>query len=566
MSTAIVVAAISAILIFGLSPFGVSLSLRAVGAVEQRQSAVTFTKDVAPIVFTHCSVCHQPGGAAPFSLLSGGDFRLRRRQLATVVRTRSMPPWRAAAGHWKFAGERRLTDEQIELIVRWLESGAVEGDPSDLPPLPPPPDRWQLGEPDLIITMSEPYTLPADGGEVFRNFVLPVSIPETRYVKAWEFRPDNAKVVHHATMHLDAKRSSRHLDDQDPAPGFEGLVPFSVRDPAGYFLGWTPGQQPFVAAPENAWALEQDSDLIVMMHLKPSGKRETVRASLGLYFSKTPPSHLPLTLRLGSQAIDIPANSRDYRIDDSLTLPVDVDVLTVYPHAHYLAREITAAATFPDGATESLLQIKDWDFKWQDVYRYLEPVFLPAGTTIHAQFVYDNSVENPRNPHRPPRRVTFGKHSSDEMGDLWVQVVPRNAADLAALTTAVVQKTRPETIRGLEMILRTEPDNRALHDSAALLYDEEGDLQNELRHFRESLRTCGDCASAQYNVGTALLKAGRSLEASDYLSRALTLDPEYQAARTNLGVALQQAGRLEEAVGHYRKAVRAAAERCGRPL
>ena len=528
----------------------------AAGSQTPPSDAFTFTRDVAPIVFAHCSSCHQPGGSAPFSLLTSADLKTRARLITTVVRNRVMPPWKAEPGHGQFVGERRLTDEQIDVIVRWLERGAREGSADQLPPPPPPANRWQLGEPDLVVTMAESFALDAGGNDVFRNFVLPVSIPAKRYVRAWEFRPGNARIVHHATMHLDPTRSARQLDEQDPGPGYTGLVPFSVKDPEGYFLGWTPGQRPFVAEPENAWSLEKDTDLVVMMHMRASGKPEDIQASIGLYFSDSVPLHVPATLRLSRQDIDIPSGAPNYRTADSYTLPVDVNVHSVYPHAHYLAKEVRASAKLPDGSVRPLLLIRDWDFNWQDVYRYAEPIFLPAGSTLTMEFTYDNSAQNPRNPHQPPRRVTFGQHASNEMGDLWVQVVPRDPKDLAVLTRDFARKSRPETIRGLEMILRVEPDNRALHDNVALLYQEAGDPDRALAHFAESLRIVPDSATAHYNLGTILLAHGRSSESIEHFQKAVEIEPGYVIAHNNLAVALQQNGRSAEAEKHYLELVR----------
>jgi tetratricopeptide (TPR) repeat protein/mono/diheme cytochrome c family protein len=547
VKTTVATAAIAAALIFGDA---------ASGLASQASGFITFTEDVAPIIFAHCATCHQPGGSGPFSLLTSADLKTRARLIEAVVEARVMPPWKPEPGHGDFVDSRRLTSRQIETIVGWFQQGTAEGDRARLPPPPPPADRWQLGVPDLIVTMAEPYHLSAGGHEVFRNFVLPVPIPAKRYVKAWEFRPDNARIVHHATLHLDPTRSARRLDEQDPDPGYEGLVPFSVRDPAGYFLGWTPGQRPFVSKPENAWVLEKDTDLVVMMHMKPTGKPETIRASIGLYFSTEPPSHVPATLRLGSQTIDIEPGAREYKVTDSYTLPVDVELHTVYPHAHYLAREMKAGATFPDGTTRSLLLIRQWDFNWQDVYRYVVPVPLPAGTTLSMEYTYDNSADNPYNINRPPRRVTFGKNTSDEMGDLWLQVVPRNPADLPLLTHDFETKLRPENIRGLETILRAEPDNDALHNEVALLYQDIGNLDKAVAHFTESLRIKPKSAAAQYNLGTTLLARGNSDAAIAHFREALQVQPDYTAAHNNLGIALQQQRKFEEAERHYLESIR----------
>lgn len=516
----------------------------------------TFAKDIAPIIFAHCSTCHRPGGSAPFSLLTYADVATRGRQIASAVTRRQMPPWKPEPGYGEFVGERRLTDEQISLIVRWIDEGTARGDAAALPPAPRWPDKWQLGQPDLVITMPEPYNLPADGLDVFRNFVIPIPIPATQYIRAWEFWPGNVNVVHHATMHLDPAGASRQLDEQDPEPGYEGLAPFSVKDPSGYFLGWTPGQKPDVAAAEVAWTLQPGSDLVLMLHLRPTGRPETIQASLGLYFSDVPPSRVPAMLRLGRQDIDIPAGEKRYTITDSFELPVDVYVQTVYPHAHYRAKDIKGFATLPDGTRQWLLYIKEWDFNWQDVYRYVKPIFLPAGSTLAMEYTYDNSAENPHNPFNPPRRVTFGKNSSDEMGDLWVQVVPRETGGLDKLTEAFSRKLLPATISGVEMMLRAEPENRALHDEAALLHVHAGSLENAAVHFAEAVRIAPESPAAHYNLGSMLLRVGKPDEAEPHLQKALQLRPDYAAAHHNLGIIFQQRHEFDRAAEHYREAMR----------
>lgn len=521
-------------------------------------SSLAFTKDLAPIIFAHCSVCHRPDGPAPFSLLTYADVKGRAGRIAAATKSRAMPPWKPEPGYGEFQGDRRLSDDQIALIQRWINEGAIEGDAEALPPVPRWTEGWQLGEPDLIVKMSQPYTLPAEGADVFRNFVIPIPIPARRYVRAWEFRPGNIKVVHHATMQLDPTRSSRRLDEQDPEPGYEGLIAHSAQSPEGYFLGWTPGQTPYPAPDERAWPLEKDSDLVLMLHLRPSGKKETIQASVGLYFSNAPRLRIPAMLRLGRQNIDIPAGEKHYTITDSYTLPVDVDVYSVQPHAHYLAKEMKGFAALPDGTTKWLIYIREWDFNWQDLYQFATPVPLPAGTTVVMQYTYDNSADNPRNPHRPPRRVTYGQRTSDEMGDLWLQVLSRNDTDLAVLTRGLRAKVLHENILGYEVMLQADPDNVGMHDDLALLYAEAGNLEQATAQFAESLRIRPESAAAHYNLGTALLDQGRRDAADSYLRKALQIKPDYASAHVNLGIVLQSEAKLEEAAGHYWQAIQIA--------
>jgi tetratricopeptide (TPR) repeat protein len=511
---------------------------------------VTFTTDVAPIIFGACATCHRPGGAAPFSLLTYDDVRSRAEQIASVTRQRLMPPWKPEPGFGRFAGERRLTDEQIALFRRWIDQGRVEGDRALLPPRPTWSTEWELGEPDLVLETAL-YTLRADGEDVYRNFVLPVPIAEIRHVRAWQFLPGNSHVVHHATMQLDPAGASRRLDAQDPEPGYEGVIPHSVQSPDGYFLGWTPGQMTYVAPDGMAWPLRPGTDLVMMLHLRPHGRAEQVQARIGLYFSDTPPTRVPTVIRMTRQDLDIPAGETRYRATDEFRLDVDVDAYTIQPHAHYLAREVSASAILPDGRREPLLYIRDWDFDWQGVYHYERPVFLPAGTTIVMEYIYDNSAANPRNPHRPPRRVTYGQQTTDEMAELWIQVVARSAADRVRLTRSVEARIVREEIIGREHMLARDPTNTALRNDVALLYVTIGDLERAAGHFAGTLQLEPDSPAAHYNFGNTLLGLGRWESAADSFERALALRPDYALAHAGLGLARQGQARLEDAVRHF---------------
>src|SRR5438105_2732841 len=214
------------------------------------QSRLTFTKDIAPIVWARCATCHRPGEIGPFSLITYDDVRRHATQIAAVTARRVMPPWKPAPGRGSFQNERRLSDAELDAIQTWIAAGAPEGEAADLPALPLPlreaqrERAWQLGTPDLIVTMPAPYTLAADGTDVFRTFVIPIPVAAARYVRALEFHPGNARVVHHANLGVDRTRSSRRLDARDPEPGYSGGMERDARYPEGQLLGWTPGQAP----------------------------------------------------------------------------------------------------------------------------------------------------------------------------------------------------------------------------------------------------------------------------------------------------------------------------------
>ncbi len=516
----------------------------------------TFAGDIAPLVIEHCAPCHRPGEVGPFPLLTYDDVRRRARQIAEVTASRFMPPWKPEPGFGgPFIGSRRLPDADVALFRRWADAGTPAGDLGRLPPQPDWPEGWRLGTPDVIVTMPEPYTVPADAPDTFRNFVLPIPVARTAFVAGIEFRPGNARVAHHANLRLDRTRSSRQLDEQDPAPGYEGPISPQAHYPDGHFLGWTPGQLPPLAEPGMAWRLEPGSDFVVQLHMQSTGRPESIQASVGLYFTGDPPVRTPLMLRLGRQSIDIPPGEPRYVIRDRFTLPVGAELIGVQPHAHFRATEINGFATFPDGRTEPLIRIADWDFNWQDVYRYETRPFLPAGTTVAMEYVYDNSAANPRNPDHPPRRVRFGQFSNDEMGDLWLQLLPRSEADRRTLTQAFMPKVLNEDIVGYESMLASDPDNAVLHRDVAVLYMTANRTAAAIRHYRRSLERDPASATAHYNLATLLAAGGTLDEAVRHFRRAVALRPAHAAAHNNLGAVLRALGRVAEATPYFERAV-----------
>ena len=447
----------------------------------------TYTKNIAPLLADRCGMCHDAGGAAPFELLTYAGVKRHAAQIAAVTRSRYMPPWKADPDNGPFVGQHPLNDAQIDLIHRWVDAGAVEGDPKDLPAPRHWTEGWRLGPPDLIVTLPQAYTLQAEGTDVFRVFVIQLPVTKTRFVRGLEFRPGNPKVVHHANIRVDKTSASRALDDADAGPGYSGLILRSADYPEGHFLGWTPGQVAPLLPKDLSWRLDPHADLVIETHMQPSGKPERVQPSVGLYFSDTPPTRTPAMLRLGRQTIDIPAGEKQYVVTDSYVLPVDVDVEALQPHAHYRARDVRGEATLPDGTTRSLIHVGDWDFRWQHVFQYETPVHLPKDTTLSLRWVYDNSAGNPRNPEHPPARARWGQRSSDEMGDLWIQVLTRDEPDLVTLTRAFRAKVAAEDVNGYEIEIEKHPGDVGLHDDAALLYLEVGRPEGAVAHFQKSL-------------------------------------------------------------------------------
>jgi hypothetical protein len=420
-------------------------------AMLPTSGAVTYSETIAPILYENCVTCHRPGEAAPFSLITYNDAKKKGRLIAKVTGSRFMPPWRATHGYGDFADERRLTDAQIAAIAEWFKQGMPEGDPGRMPKLPNFPEGWHLGTPDLVLQMPAAFELPASGPDIYRNFVVPTHLSEDKWVRAVEFRPTARKAVHHVLYAYDASGAAAKQDGKDGRPGFGGMGTVGLGGPAGAsgpLGGWAVGATPVFMPPGVALPLPKGSDLVLQMHFHLTGKTETEQATVGIYFTDQVPERklwsvqVPALFGFGS-GLDIPAGEKNYVIEDSLTLPVDMKALSVGAHAHYLAKEMKATATLPDGSTQPILWIQDWDFNWQDRYVYKAPVMLPKGTRIDVRLTYDNSADNPHNPNpTSPARVTWGEQSFDEMGSVNLAMQALRKEDEPVLQKALADRVR----------------------------------------------------------------------------------------------------------------------------
>lgn len=304
-----------------------------------------------------------------------------------------------------FADEGSLTNEDIARITKWVKSGMIEGHLPLSTPMPKYNEIWQYGKPDLILTTERPLHLTASGTDAFQNFVLPYPLKQTHYIRAMEVRPSEPQIVHHANILIDRAASFRHKHPehwQDGVPGMEREIDAGNDfDPDGHFLFWKPDSPVLIESEGMPWKLNPGNDLILNMHFKPSGKPEIISAQVGLYFTDQPPSKQPMLLQLEhDNSIDIPPNKHDFVVEDSLQLPIDVELLGIYPHAHYLGKLMESWAMLPD-RKKWLTLILNWDIDRQSVYRYRKPVFFPKDSKIHMHYIYDNSAENVHNPHLP---------------------------------------------------------------------------------------------------------------------------------------------------------------------
>ena len=504
------------------------------GGVDARPAPipanVTWATEVGPIIERACLDCHGEDPLAPFSLLTYEDASERADRIARVTAARRMPPWLPRGEHGTFAGERMLTDREVELFRVWVDGGALAGTEAPEALVGDAEGVWQPGEPDLIVTLPT-YELAAEGYDVYRNLVVEIPVEETRWVEYVELRPGNRTAVHHARMMVDNSSSSRDLDGEDSEPGFDGMeLTSNATNPDGHFIGWTPGKTRLPPLDGMAWRLEPGTDLVVQLHLRTSGEPQEVTAQVEFHFADEPPRRRPAILVVSSLQIDIPAGASDYSVSNSFTLPVDVDVLSVYPHAHYLGKDLRATALLPNGREVPLIHIPDWDFNWQDDYRFAEPISLPAGTTILKEFTFDNSAGNPHNPVDPPKRVVYGSNSDDEMADLILQVLPRNEEDRSALIQAQAWQHEAE-----DMAYMAELE----FERGAAAFDA-GELDVATRHFQESLQYRADHIGSL--VGLAEIFVRRSDAPSALIiARQGVLMSNRQDARALAALAMAQA-------------------------
>jgi hypothetical protein len=509
-----------------------------------------FAHDIAPLVYEKCAPCHHAGGTAPFSLLTYEEVKKRASQIVAATRAGFMPPWLPERDYGDFADDRHLTPDQIATIAAWVHDSTPEG-PVDAIPSPPAfPEGWQLGPPDLVLEAASAVELPASGRDIYWNVIFTPNVTARRWVRAIEIRPGQARVVHHANLLVD-RAGSAHLHESVAGKGFPGmdlLIGRSPFDPDGNFLFWKPGGAPHVEPDGFAWRLDPGNELVLNLHLQPSGKPEHVRPSIGLYFTEQPQTKFPLLVQLeNDEALDIPAGVRDFAISDDFRLPLDADVLAVYPHAHYLGKLLEASATLPDGSKKWLVRIPAWDPKWQAVFYYREPVFLPKGSVIHMRYHYDNSQDNPRNPNHPSKQVREGNQATDEMGHLWLEMLPRGAGDHRRELQEAVMRHR----------LEKNPNDVVAHMNLGAILLSRLDPQAAVSELRAAARLEPNRPEVHNMLGLGLATLNRNAEAVGEFQLALRSRPDYASARFNLATALAKSGRMDEAVANLRQVLAA---------
>jgi peroxiredoxin/mono/diheme cytochrome c family protein len=408
------------------------------GAVAKASTTkLTYHKDVEPILQAHCQECHRPSAVGPFSLMTFKQAVSWADDLKAYTEDRRMPPWKPSAGA-AFHGDRRLTAEQIKSLAAWVDGGTPEGDAKDAPKPRVFSDGWQLGKPDLVLTVANDFTLGAGGRDIFRCFVLPTGLDEDKYVIGFEVKPANHRVVHHTLNFWDASGTARKMEEQakegakpgdaDHGPGYSANMGVGFRGLPGKFGGiggWAPGQMPRFLPKGAGYFLPKGADLIIQTHYHRDGKEEKDRLQIGLYFAKEPIERPYQALvvsgfGLGTGTLEgllqtIPAGNADFKTKGNAYVNVDCTIYSVMPHMHLLGKKVKVTMTPPEGKEQTLVQIDDWDYNWQETYWFKEPMTVKAGTKLSIEASFDNSDKNPNNPRQPPQRVRFGEQTTDEM-------------------------------------------------------------------------------------------------------------------------------------------------------
>jgi hypothetical protein len=377
----------------------------------------TFNNEVVRIFQQNCQSCHRSGDIAPFPLESYSDAKRFAARIRHMTTTRQMPPWKPSPDCGSFEGEedRVLTQQEIDTIAAWVDGGAPEGNPADLPPPRTFGSDWPLGEPDLVLRSPEPFK-PASGDDVYRCFTIPASSATNRWVSAVDFKPDDRETVHHVIAFIDTTGASVQLDEAEPGPGYTcfGGPGFDLPGALG---GWAPGARAVALPPEVALSLPANARVVLQVHYHPHHEPKPDQTSIGIYFADQKPQRQLRILPLVNTEFTIPAGDPNYRVEAvwPILTPVPMHVWLVAPHMHLLGKTMQVEARTPTGATQCLISVNDWDFRWQGLYKFKEPVPLPALSRVSLTATFDNSASNPRNPNYPPKAVSWGEATTDEM-------------------------------------------------------------------------------------------------------------------------------------------------------
>jgi mono/diheme cytochrome c family protein len=413
---------------------GLLLAQKAGQADSGPAVAVTFTKDVAPIIFQNCAVCHHPGEVAPMSFLSYKEVRPWAKSIRETVVTRQMPPWYADPNHGEFMNDRRLTQKQINTIVAWVDGGAKEGSPTDLPPAPKFNDEgWSIGKPDVVLSMTEEFSVPVEGEIPYKYYAVPTNFTEDKYVQSVEIKRGAPSVVHHVIASVrepgqgplppagEIKFEQRRVNPEaarDPQRARENTRPQA--NPDRMLIGWAPGTAPTQLRPGLAKLVKKGSVLIFQMHYTANGVAAKDRTSVGIIFAKEPVEKRYIITGRDARDLAIPAGEPNYESRTSFTFKEDSHIWGFMPHMHVRGKDFKYTLVSPDGSSKVLLNVPKYNFNWQLNYWLKTPVAAPKGSRLECVAHHDNSVSNRYNPD-PTKTVYWGDQTWEEMMIGWFE-------------------------------------------------------------------------------------------------------------------------------------------------
>ena len=401
------------LLVLSVSAFARQRAVRHPSAI----TGPTFSKEVVRIFQQHCQSCHRENDIAPFPLITYEDAKEHAPLIKFMTQSRQMPPWKPTESCGNFTDARRLTDTEIDTIAQWVTNGAPRGNPADLPPEREFNSDWLLGEPHLVLANDEPYTPPSHT-DTYRCFTIPTNLIASAFVRAVDTHPGDRETVHHVLTFIDTTGASVALDEADPGPGYTCFGGPGFAIPGGTLGGWAPGTRPLELPEGVGFTLPAASRVVMQVHYHPHhGTPEPDRTELGLYFWPQKPDREMLFVPLINQSFTIPPNDSNYRVNAQLPIrtPFPLKLWFIAPHMHLLGKKMNVQMLPASGAAQCLIDIQDWDFNWQGAYRYKEPISVPTGSQFSLTAYYDNSSGNPRNPNDPPKAVSWGEETTDEM-------------------------------------------------------------------------------------------------------------------------------------------------------
>lgn len=380
----------------------------------------TYSKDISRIFRAKCEQCHREGDIAPFALKDYEAAAGWAPDIKRVITDKLMPPWKPEPGYGEFQNNFSLTGEEKQAIFDWIDAGAPQGDPAEMPDPLEQKSEWPLGQPDLDLRMLQPYT-PARGKDIYRCFVIPTGLDGTKFLSAIDVLPGNRQIVHHVLLYQDTQGVAEKLDGVDGQPGYDCFggpgIELNLNTLNAALGGWAPGQRTHLLPDGIGIELTKGAKIIMQVHYFPQRGTGEDQTRIGLYFSKTKIEQHLFEIPVVNTSFKIPAGADAYEVTASLkTLPIlSGQAIWVYPHMHLLGRQIKVEVVGPDKKTSPAIYIKDWNFNWQGAYTFVEPMKFAGGSTVKVTCTFDNSDQNPKNPNNPLVAVGWGENTTDEM-------------------------------------------------------------------------------------------------------------------------------------------------------